>query len=331
MLRRRTPALALGVAGLVSAIMLSGCSGHAAAPVAAPAAPSTVAMTVPSSASASEPAPADPSGSASASASDDSGVGFGAAVAQAFAAGPSADSATTATKLTKPTKPTRGTSGKRLAGLTIVLDPGHNGDNSSNPARLNAPVPAGGFYKACNTAGAETNAGYPEHAFTWDVVNRAARILAAEGATVVLTRHSDTGFGPCVDKRAAIGNAAHADAVVAVHADGAAAGQSGFHVIAPALAPDHGNRSILSDSWRLAVALHGAFHSATGEANANYVSGGLVRRSDLAGLNLSRVPAVFIECANMRNSADAAKVTSSAWRQQAAVGIVAGITEFLHR
>ena len=51
----------------------------------------------------------------------------------------------------------------------------------------------------------------------------------------------------------------------------------------------------------------------------------------LAGLNLSRVPAVFIECANMRNATDAAKVSSAAWRQQAAAGIVAGITAFLHR
>src|SRR4051812_35393410 len=121
----------------------------------------------------------------------------------------------------------------RLAGLTIVLDPGHNGGNSAQPQRLNALVPAGGFRKPCNTTGAQTNGGYPEHAFTWDVVNRAASLLRAAGATVVLTRHSDTGFGPCVNQRAAVGNTAHADAVVAVHADGAASGAYGFHVIAP--------------------------------------------------------------------------------------------------
>jgi N-acetylmuramoyl-L-alanine amidase len=234
-------------------------------------------------------------------------------------------------RVTRSSSKTKAKPKKRLAGLTIVLDPGHNGGNSSNPARLNAPVPAGGFTKPCNTAGAETNAGYPEHAFTWDVVSRTAKLLSAEGAKVVLTRHSDTGFGPCVNTRAAIGNAAHADAVVAVHADGAGTGQTGFHVIAPALAPDHGNKAILASSWRLALALHSAFHLATGENNATYVSGGLIRRADLAGLNLSRVPAVFIECANMRSSSDAAKVTSAAWRQKAAAGIVAGITAFLHR
>ncbi|BEP12945.1 hypothetical protein acdb102_12560 [Acidothermaceae bacterium B102] len=219
----------------------------------------------------------------------------------------------------------------RLAGLTIVLDPGHNGANAANPRRLNAPVPAGGFTKPCNTAGAETNAGYPEHAFTWDVVERADRLLTAEGATVVLTRHSDTGFGPCVNIRAAIGNAAHADAVVAVHADGAAGSAYGFHVIAPSLAPDGGNRAILARSWALALAMHTQFHRVTGEAFSSYVANGLTRRDDLAGLNLSRVPAIFIECANMRNAGDASRLTSAAWRQKAASGIVAGLTAYLHR
>ena len=212
-----------------------------------------------------------------------------------------------------------------------MLDPGHNGGNAADPPRLAAPVPAGGFDKACNTAGAQTDAGYPEHAFSWDVANRAASLLRAQGATVVLTRSSDTGFGPCVDVRAAIGNAAHAAAVVAIHADGAVAGDHGFHVIAPALAPNSGNRAILSDSYVLALALHSAFHRVTGEPYATYVPGGLVRRSDLAGLNLSRVPAVFIECANMRNAGDAARVSSPTWREAAARGIVAGITAFLQR
>ena len=33
----------------------------------------------------------------------------------------------------------------------------------------------------------------------------------------------------------------------------------------------------------------------------------------------------------MRNATDAAHLTSAAWRQKAAAGIVAGITVFLHR
>jgi len=52
-------------------------------------------------------------------------------------------------------------------------------------------------------------------------------------------------------------------------------------------------------------------------------------RSDLGGLNLSTVPKVFIECANMRNAQDAVKVTSPAWRQLAARGIAESISAFL--
>ena len=48
-------------------------------------------------------------------------------------------------------------------------------------------------------------------------------------------------------------------------------------------------------------------------------------------LNLSRVPKVFIECANMRNATDAALVTSPRWQAKAARAIAAGLTAFLAR
>ena len=332
MLLRRAPSAAL--AGLAALVVLTGCtsgtSGSSAALSTVPASASAAAVASSASPSAS------PSASASASASanpkhrrpvgDSALSGAAAAVLSAVPARPDRSKVAAG-----PVVAAKRDTADRLAGLTIVLDPGHNGDNGADPQRLNAPVPAGGFTKPCNTTGAETNAGYPEHAYNWDVVTRAAKLLQAEGAKVVLTRHSDTGFGPCVNVRAAIGNAAHADAVVAVHADGAASSAYGFHVIAPALAPDGGNAKILAASWQLALAMHAAFHQVTGEPFSTYVSGGLIKRSDLAGLNLSRVPAIFIECANMRNATDASHVTSPAWRQSAAEGIVAGITAFLHR
>ena len=215
----------------------------------------------------------------------------------------------------------------------VVLDPGHNGGNAAAPAEINRQVPAGGFTKPCNTTGTSTNAGYPEHEFTFDVSQRAAELLRAQGVTVVLTRTDDTGVGPCVDQRAAVANAAGAALAVSVHADGASAGVRGFHVIEPALAPDGGNAEVLAPSEAAAAALVDAFAAATGSAPATYpgalVAPGLTRRADLAGLNLARVPAVFIECANMRNAEDAAAVTDEAWRQRAAQGIADGVLAFL--
>ena len=217
-----------------------------------------------------------------------------------------------------------------LRGKTILLDAGHDGGTGADPARANALVEAGGFRKACNTSGTSTNTGYPEHAYNFDVVTRAAALLSARGASVVLTRNDDVGFGPCVNERAAIANAAHADAAVSVHADGGPASGQGFHVIAPALAPDGGNAAFLDAGYRLALSVRTAFQAATAEPTANYVAqNGLDRRSDLAGLNLARLPAVFLECGNMRNDADAARLTSPQWRQLAASGIADALQAYL--
>ncbi|WP_026239206.1 N-acetylmuramoyl-L-alanine amidase [Parafrankia discariae] len=217
-----------------------------------------------------------------------------------------------------------------LAGRTIVLDPGHNGGNGAAGSVINRLVDAGGFQKECDTAGAETEAGYSEHAFTFDVATRAAGLLRSRGATVILTRDDDTGIGPCVDERARIGNAAGADAVVSIHADGGPAEGSGFHVIAPAASPDGGNGGILTASARLADLLRGSFGAATGQRRADYLGeDGITVRSDLGGLNLSRVPKVFLECGNMRNPGDAGRIGDAAWRQRAAEGIVDGLAAFL--
>lgn len=191
-------------------------------------------------------------------------------------------------------------------------------------------VPAGGFEKPCDTTGTETDNGYPEYAFALDVADRAAVLLRQEGARVILTRTTSTGVGPCVNVRAAAGNDAHANAAISIHADGGPATGSGFHVIAPALAPDGGNAAILAPSERLALDVRNAFAQGTEEPFANYVANqGLIARNDLGGLNLSRVPKVFIECANMRNPSDALHVQDPAWRQRAAAGIAAGLTSFL--
>jgi len=101
----------------------------------------------------------------------------------------------------------------------VVLDPGHNGANGENPALIGRLVPDGrGGEKACNTTGTATDAGYPEHAFAWDVATRVADLLEEDGVDVVLTRPDDDGVGPCVDERGTAGQRADADAVVSAHA-----------------------------------------------------------------------------------------------------------------
>jgi N-acetylmuramoyl-L-alanine amidase len=208
-----------------------------------------------------------------------------------------------------------------LQGKTIVIDPGHNGANWSHPAEINRLVDAGGFRKACDTTGTSTNGGYTEAAYTFDVALRLARILRRDGATVVLTRRSNDGVGPCIDERAAIGNRAHADAAISIHADGGPSDGRGFHVIYKPNAPD---------SRRLALAVRRAFAAGTGEPYSTYVGrDGLDVRTDLGGLNRSTVPKVLIETANMRNGDDARLLESPTYRQREAVALARGLERFV--
>ena len=219
-----------------------------------------------------------------------------------------------------------------LAGQVIALDPGHNGANWSHPAIINRLVNVLTEWKACDTAGAQTDAGYPEHAFTFDVARRLARLLRAEGATVVLTRHNDHGVGPCVTRRAAIGNRAHADAAISIHADGGPPTGTGFEVISPGRIAGAPDTPVIGPSGRLAVDIRNAYHRIAREPYSDYVgTRGLDVRTDLGGLNLSTVPKVFIECGNMRNAADAARLTSPRFRERIAVALAAGFTAFLNR
>lgn len=223
--------------------------------------------------------------------------------------------------------------GRPLSGMTIVLDPGHNLNNQYHTASINRLVDVGTGRKACDTTGTATNHGYPEATYTLDVSRRARTLLTALGATVKLTYDGDRSYGPCVDERAAIGNKAHADAAISVHADGAASGDRGFHVILPASvhAGIADTRKIATTSKRLGTDVRNRFTHDTGMPYSNYVGHGtaLDVRSDLGGLNLSKVPKVFIECGNMRNATDAGLLSDAAWRQRAARGIADGIAAYL--
>jgi N-acetylmuramoyl-L-alanine amidase len=220
--------------------------------------------------------------------------------------------------------------GQPLAGKVVVLDPGHNLNNSSS---INKTVYAGdGVYKACDTTGTATDAGYPEHAFTWDVANRAAAILRAEGATVILTRPNDTSIGPCITTRAQIGNDAHANAFVAIHADGGPAGGHGFFVMQPPPNNPNVNPGGAAQSRILATVMHDTFHAVTGYPYSTYITNGYYPDTTTTGtINLSHGPVITIECLNMRNSGDAAIATNPTDRQRIAAGIAAGLTAFLTR
>jgi N-acetylmuramoyl-L-alanine amidase len=190
------------------------------------------------------------------------------------------------------------------------------------------PADRHGGTKACDTTGTNTNSGYAEHAFNWDVAQRVRALLSAHGVRVALTRPDDTGVGPCVDARAAIGNRAGVAAVISIHADGAPASGHGFHVCEDSQPP--AGAAIAARSHRLTVAVHDALLRGSGMTTSTYLgSNGYFPRSDLAGLNLATEPATFLELGNMRNAGDAALQTSAVGRQHVAAAVTAGILAYL--
>jgi N-acetylmuramoyl-L-alanine amidase len=245
------------------------------------------------------------------------------AAAEAAAVSTLSTSQTTAPAHTAPALP--------LAGSTITVDPGHNGGNFTHPQQIARPVPDGNGYKECDTTGTAAPDGYRETDFNWSVAERLKALLQAAGARVVMTRSSNTGVGPCVDERAAIGNRAHSDAAISIHADGGPPDGSGFAILIPAPIPGGGDRAIIAPSRRLGVDLRSALLGIGLHTSTYDGVDGLAPRTDLGGLNLSRVPKVFVEVANMQNKADEAPMERPGYRQRVAEALLRGLESFLAR
>lgn len=219
--------------------------------------------------------------------------------------------------------------GGSLAGKVVVLDPGHDGGNETHAAEIAQLVPQGfGQYKACDTTGTNGNNGYTEHQFTFAVALDVEALLQKRGITVILTRTNDTGVGPCVDQRAAIGNNAHADAAVSIHADGYDGNGHGYQILEAVKSV--GGPSAYTASHELGTFMHTEFDAESGLTPSTYAgTDGYEPRDDIAGLNLSVVPKVLVECGNMRDAGDLALEESPVGQAHMAQAIADAIVAFL--
>jgi N-acetylmuramoyl-L-alanine amidase len=210
----------------------------------------------------------------------------------------------------------------------VGIDPGHNGLSYTDPAYLDKQIFNGRTSENCDTTGTETDAGYTEAQFNFDVAQFLVSDLESEGAQVVLTRTTNSGVGPCVDVRAQILNNAHADVAIDIHADGGPADGRGFAILEPVA--DGPNDAVIASSEAFGNDVRSSFASMTGMPLSTYDgTDGISFRDDLAGLNLTTVPKVLIECGNMRNATDASMLITPSFQQQAALALATAITTFL--
>ena len=222
----------------------------------------------------------------------------------------------------------RSRSGKPLAGKVVGIDPGHNGGNAADPAYINTIIWNGRESETCDTTGTQTASGYTEARFNFNVARYLRADLEAAGARVVMTRTNNHGVGPCVNRRARIIDNAHADVAIDIHADGGPAWGRGFTVLEPVA--DGPNDHVISASERFGRDVRAALLQRTSMPESTYYgSNGIQFRDDLAGLNLTTVPKVLIECGNMPNATDASLLTSPRFQRKLAAAFEDAIVRFL--
>ena len=215
-----------------------------------------------------------------------------------------------------------------LAGKIVGIDPGHNGDNWDHSSYINRSVWNGREEEACDTTGTADAGGYSEAEFAFNVAQNLAGLLRAQGATVVLTRTTNAGYGPCITQRASIVNSAGAHVAVSIHADGGPVDGRGFSILEPVASGV--NDSVIGSSQALGDHVRSAFVTETPMPVSDYYGvNGVVARDDLGGLNLTTVPKVMVECGNMQNPTDAALLIDPHFQQQAATALAKAVTSFL--
>ncbi len=215
-----------------------------------------------------------------------------------------------------------------LAGKIIGIDPGHNGLNYTDPAFLNHMIWNGREWEGCDTTGTRTAGGYTEARFTWNVAVYLRADLIKLGARVVMTRTGNHGIGPCVDTRARILDRARAQVSIDIHADYGASAGRGFTILEPVA--DGPNDKVIDPAIRFGRDVHATMLRYTNLPVSDYYGhNGYISRNDLAGLNLTTMPKVLIECGNMNNASDAALLVRSSVQKMIAAALAAAIIRFL--
>lgn len=177
-----------------------------------------------------------------------------------------------------------------LAGRTIVIDPGHGGRDP----------------------GTRGPGGVEEKTLTLAMARHLKAVLEAAGARVVLTREDDRFVG--LYERAAIADAAGADAFVSIHVNASdyrsIRGVETYHYPG---APR---------GTKLAQAVQRRLVEATRRPDRG------VHAEDFVVVREPRVPAILVETGYLTNPAEAAVIVTAKHRRRVAEGIARGIADF---
>jgi N-acetylmuramoyl-L-alanine amidase len=184
-----------------------------------------------------------------------------------------------------------------LAGKTVVVDPGHGG----------------------NDPGAN-NGGVQEKDVVLNVSKLVANELLAEGATVIMTRKTDTFIK--LTERPEIANRNGADFFISIHINSnkvanSASGSISFF---------HGGRPM---GELLASCIENELKRVSGLPSMGVWSDRRIYNSGFAVLRLAKMPAVLLELGFVNNNRDRARLATAEYQAVAARAIVKGIKVYL--
>ncbi len=115
---------------------------------------------------------------------------------------------------------------------------------------------------------------------------------------------------------------------VDIHADSGPSAGRGFTILEPVA--DGPNDTVINPAIRFGRDVHAAMLRDTKVPVSDYYGhDGYVSRDDLAGLNLTTMPKVLIECGNMNNVSDAALLVQPSVQRMIAAALAAAIIRFL--
>lgn len=189
--------------------------------------------------------------------------------------------------------PTVASRGRRLAGRTIVVDPGHGGHDPGAGEAGFSPI--------------------PEKVIVLDIARDIEELLRAEGAYVVMTRRDDR-FVELLE-RAAVADRTRADLLVSIHADS----HRDSSISGPTV---YIARSALGQSRRVANSVHAAFRDAGIPCRG-------VRQADFKVLAEHSRPAILVESGYLTNGHEARNLNSNWYRRKIATCVVDGIARAL--
>ncbi|MGT2775964.1 N-acetylmuramoyl-L-alanine amidase, partial [Streptococcus hyovaginalis] len=172
--------------------------------------------------------------------------------------------------------------------------------------------------------------GTHEKALNLEIQKRVKSKLEAQGFRVELTRSSDTGLD--LLPRSEKANKTSSDIFVSIHFNAASTPsvngietyyyQSYAEYPARVNAQYHNNAQRLNLSASLASSIQSKLIANTGARNAG------VKRQTFAVLRETTAPAVLLELGYMSNSAEFAQISSAAYQEKLATGIVQGIADY---